>query len=303
MDANLVIKAGGVEMNIRVEKYPKNRICNEFYTVINFLKEFGATGYNKNWHWARWEWLLGHTYLDELTLPSIGLLMDGAEIAGLATHDMREQAYIVMNPQYAHLKSEMVDYAFSELSHNGMSSLFVDENDKELISIVKEKGYSMTTISEYVLELDCLKPLSYKLDDEFVITDYHTDKNVDKYVAVFHKGFENEGEPATGLSDADFPEKPHNNPKLAVFIVAPNGDYAAHCGTWYAPGDEICYVEPVMTIPKFRRRGIGKAAVYESINRCVAMGAKKAIVISNQQFYYRIGFEKSSVCYLWEKKH
>jgi GNAT superfamily N-acetyltransferase len=289
-------------MSIRVVRYPKNRICKEFYAVTDFLKMHGAIGYNKNWHWARWEWLLGHSSLEESTLPSIGLFMDGDEIVGLVTHDMREQAYIVLNPQYAYLKSEMVDYAFTELSRNGMSSLFVDEKDKELISIVKEKGYSMTTNSEYVLELDCSKQLSYKLDDRFGITDYHADKNTDKYVAVIHRGFGNDGEPITGLSDADFPEKPNDNPKLAVFIVAPNGDYAAHCGTWHASGAEICYVEPVVTIPEFRWYGIGKSVVYESINRCISMGAKKAIVISNQQFYYRIGFEKYSVCHLWEKK-
>ena len=289
-------------MNMRIVKYPKNRICSEFYAVIDFLKMHGAILYNKNWHWARWEWLLGHSNLDELTLPSIGLFMNGDEIAGLVTHDMSEQAYVVLNPQYAYLKSKMVDYASTELSHNGMSGLFVDENDIELISIVIEKGYSMTASSEYVLELDCSKQLSYKLDDGFGITDYHADKNVDKYVAVIHRGFGNEGEPATGLSDMDFSEKPHYNPKLAVFIVAPNGDYAAHCGTWYAPDTEICYVEPVVTIPEFRGCGLGKSVVYESINRCIAVGAKKAIVISNQQFYYRIGFEKYSMCHLWEKK-
>jgi GNAT superfamily N-acetyltransferase len=128
------------------------------------------------------------------------------------------------------------------------------------------------------------------------------DKNIDKYVEVIHKGFGNKGEPQKGLTEADFPEKPHANPKLAVFVIAPNGDYAAHCGTWYNPDTEICYVEPVVTIPEFRKYGLGKAIVYESINRCIEMGAKKAIVISDQQFYYRIGFEKYSICHLWEKK-
>jgi len=289
-------------MNIAIKRYPKNRICDEFYAVNEFLKKHGAIGYNKNWHWARWEWLLGHSSLDDPTLPSIGLFMDEDEIVGLVTHDMRTNAYILVNPQYACIKPQMVEYACAELAYNGMSSIYIDENDAELMSIVKEKGYSQAANSEYALALDCLKPLSYKLDDEFNVTDYHTDKNIDKYVAVIHKGFENEGEPVTGLSDADFPERPHDNPRLAVFIVAPNGEYAAHCGTWYDPGTDICYVEPVVTIPGFRGHGLGKAIVYESINRCVEMGAKKALVISNQQFYYRIGFKTYSVCQLWEKK-
>ena len=83
---------------------------------------------------------------------------------------------------------------------------------------------------------------------------------------------------------ADFLQKPHETPDLAVFIVAENGEYAAHCGTWYLPDTNYAYVEPVVTLPEHRRRRLGKAAVYESINRCIARGAKQALVISNQLF-------------------
>ena len=288
-------------MSVKIKKYPQTRVCREFYDVIEFMKRYAAKGYNKNWHWGRWEWLLGHVGLDESTLPSIGLFMDGDEIAGIATHDMSAQAYIIASPKYAEIKPDMVDYAFAELSHEGVSSIFVDENDKGLVSAVKEKGYSLTTKDEYVLELDCAENLSYSLDSKFTLTDYCTDKDIDKYITVIHKGFGDEGEPDK-LAEADIPEKPHYSPNLAVFIVAPNGEYAAHCGTWYNSDTETCYVEPVVTIPEFRKQGLGKAVVYESINRCVKMGAKKAIVISNQQFYYSIGFKKYSVCRLWEKQ-
>ena len=289
-------------MSIIIKHYPQKRMCKEFYDVIDFLKKHAAKGYNKNWHWARWEWLLGHLNLNEATLPSIGLFMDGEQIVGLVTHDMREPAYIILNPHYAHLKPKMVDYSLKEFIHNGVSSLFVDENDADLLAAVKDNGYSLTENSEYVLALDCSEKLSYDLEIQFTITDFYTDNNVDKYVEVIHKGFENEGKPSKGLKETDFPEKPHKNPNLTVFIVAPNGEYAAHCGTWYNTDTKTCYVEPVVTIPEFRKHGLGKAVVYESINRCIEMGANKAIVISNQKFYYQIGFEKYSVCSLWEKK-
>lgn len=289
-------------MNIKIKNYPSKRICEDFDGVIEFLTKYGTKGYNKNWHWARWEWLLGHTSLDESSLPSIGLFMDKNEIVGIVTHDMRDPAYILVNPQYACLKSEMVEYAISNLSHNGISKLFVDHNDTKLVSVVREKGYSLTNNDEYVLELECLEKLSYDLRENFHFTDYLTDQNIDKYVAVIHKGFENKGVPAKGLKNEDFPVKPHENPRLDLFVVAPNGDYAAHCGTWYTPGTEVCYVEPVVTIPEFRGKGLGKAVVYECINRCIEMGAKRAVVISNQEFYYHIGFAKYSVCNLWEKR-
>ena len=288
-------------MNVTIKHYLDKRICQEFYNVIEFLKKYGAIGNNKNWHWARWEWLIGHLSLDESTLPAIGLFLNDDEIVGLVTHDMRTQAYIVKNPQYSCLNHQMVDYAFNELSHKGISSIYIDNNDKKLISVVKEKGYSLTNDSEYVSELDCEKKLLYSLSDDFYFTDYYSDNDIRKYVEVIHKGFENEGESAH-LAEADIPERPHYNPKLALFIVASNGEYAAHCGTWYNPDTKICYIEPVVTIPEFRRHGLGKAVVYECINRCIDMGAKKALVISNQQFYYHLGFKNCSVHQLWEKK-
>jgi GNAT superfamily N-acetyltransferase len=292
-----------VIMSIEIKHYPQKKICNEFYAVINFLKIHGAKGYNKNWHWGRWEWLLGHSNLDESTLSSIGLFMDNDEIVVIVTHDMRIPTYILLNPNYNYLKPKMVDYAFSELSQNGVSKIYVDENDMELISVVKQKGYSITADNEYILELDCKKRLSYSMDKKYCFTDYYTDKNIDKYVAVIHKGFGNKGEPRIGLTESDFfHQKPHRNPKLVLFIVAPDGAYAAHCGTWYSEDTEICYVEPVVTIPEFRRQGLGKAVVYECINRCIEMGAKKALVISNQQFYYNLGFKAYSTHNLYEKK-
>ena len=287
---------------MEIKRYPRKRICREFYDVIAFLKRYGAKGYNQNWHWARWEWLLGHSSLQEASLPTIGICMEDGKIAGLVTHDMRDPAYILLNPEYARLKLQMVEYAAQEFLHGGTVQLYTDEKDTGLISVLREQGFSPTANEEHTLALNCDRELTYGLDGSFSVRDFHMDKNIDRYVAVIHKGFGNEGMPLTGLTEADFPERPHENPRLAVFITDADGTYAAHCGTWYTPDTETCYVEPVVTIPSFRGRGLGKAAVYESINRCIRMGAKRAVVISNLPFYHRIGFREYSVCRMWEKK-
>lgn len=83
---------------------------------------------------------------------------------------------------------------------------------------------------------------------------------------------------------------PHLNMNLRLLVVAPNGDYASHCGMWYIPGSDYAYVEPVFTLPEYRKMGLGKAAVLEGVKRCGKLGAKQAYVISSQQFYYSIGF-------------
>lgn len=80
-----------------------------------------------------------------------------------------------------------------------------------------------------------------------------------------------------------------------------SGEYCAHCGLWYTEGD-TAYVEPVVTVPQHRGQGLAKAVVYEACNRARKLGAKRATVLSDQAFYYRIGFECSSEVYCWEKE-
>jgi GNAT superfamily N-acetyltransferase len=75
-----------------------------------------------------------------------------------------------------------------------------------------------------------------------------------------------------------------------IYVKAPNGDYASYCGTWYDKDTDYAYIEPACTDPLYRKIGCAKAAVYEAIKRCGKLGAKRAYVISSQQFYYNIGF-------------
>jgi len=93
------------------------------------------------------------------------------------------------------------------------------------------------------------------------------------------------------------------NPELIVSVAAPNGDYVSHCGMWYQPGDSYCYVEPVATIPSYRNMGLGKAVVLEAVRRCAVLGATQAIVGSNQQFYYNIGFYPIATATWWEPRY
>ena len=52
------------------------------------------------------------------------------------------------------------------------------------------------------------------------------------------------------------------------------------------------YVEPVCTVPAHRGRGLAKALLYEAMKRARALGAKKAYVISEMDFYGKLGFRK-----------
>ena len=287
-----------LKMKITQRKYPTIRDFNEdYYKVLNFIKEHGTRGYNKNYHWGRWEWMIGHTYLEVDTLSCITIYEYENEIIGIVTHDMQTiDTYIICNPAFSYIKEQMFIYAINQ---EHFENLAIDENDEELVKLALSHGLAINDdYTEYTLSLDCSNgKFNYDLPEGYTISDVSIDNDLKKWNRAIWKGFDHEGEPP-----ADIIPKPNENLKLAVFVVAPNGDYASHCQTWYEPGTLTAYVEPLVTIPEHRNKGLGKIAVYESINRCIEMGAKSATVISNDMFYHKIGFKQFSVHRMWQKK-
>ncbi len=69
---------------------------------------------------------------------------------------------------------------------------------------------------------------------------------------------------------------------------------------WFDPRTGNAHVEPVATDPKYRKMGLGKAAVLEGVIRCGKRGAQSAFVGSSQQFYYNIGFDPIGGDTAWE---
>ncbi len=89
---------------------------------------------------------------------------------------------------------------------------------------------------------------------------------------------------------------------LDLYVVAPDGAFAACCIAWYDPVNRVGTFEPVGTHPAFRRLGLGRAVIAEGINRLAALGATKAWVGSGQAFYGAIGFVKKYKEIMWEKE-
>lgn len=144
---------------------------------------------------------------------------------------------------------------------------------------------------------DLSNPLVYCLPDGYTMSPRDFAADPWQYQLVIHRGFDNDGTPEKW--DVELLKRiPHENDALKTFAIA-NREYCAHCGLWYTTGD-TAYVEPVATVPEHRKRGLAKAVVYEACSRAHALGAKRAIVLSDQAFYFRIGFTHSSEVYDWE---
>ncbi|MBN2268172.1 MAG: GNAT family N-acetyltransferase [Acholeplasmataceae bacterium] len=72
--------------------------------------------------------------------------------------------------------------------------------------------------------------------------------------------------------------------------VSIEGSFISHCGTWYQEGTACVLLEPVATIPTYRKQSFGKACIYEALNRAREKGAKVLVVGSSEILYQKLGF-------------
>ena len=289
-------------MEYRIERYKNCQRFNEQYeSIYQFLLEAEKLEYNEHFHWGRFEWMHTHSYLDEDKLTSIAMFKDeNGTIVGLTTYDTGydDRVYLIHTSSDMMLLEYMVD-TILEAEGDG-AVIKANSNDTVICQILQEKGFEKKHRCACILSLDLTNPLDYSMPDAYSMSPQGCVADPWQYQLVIHKGFGNDGIPERW--DDEFLKRiPHVNEDLKTFAIA-NNEYCAHCGLWYSTGN-TAYVEPVATVPEHRKQGLAKAVVYEACTRANAFGAKRAIVISDQEFYFRIGFILSSEVYDWERKN
>ena len=287
-------------MEYRIERYKNCERFNEQYqSIYQFLLEAEKLDYNEHFHWGRFEWMHAHSYLDEDKLTRIVMFKDeDGALVGLITYDTSydDRAYLIHTSPDKLLLARMIDTVLQSEDHRAVIKGNI--KDTALCRMLQEKGFKKTHRCACVLSLDLSAPLEYDIPDAYSISPQGFIADPWQYQLVIHRGFENDGIPKK-WGDELLKRIPHANQKLKNFAIAGN-EYCAHCGLWYTTGD-TAYVEPVATVQEHRKQGLAKAVIYEACTRAKALGAKRAVVLSDQEFYYRIGFALSSEVYDWER--
>ncbi|WP_150267010.1 GNAT family N-acetyltransferase [Paenibacillus tepidiphilus] len=97
-------------------------------------------------------------------------------------------------------------------------------------------------------------------------------------------------------------EAPDYRSDLDLSVLNEAGEVVAFCNIFVDEVNRIGVLEPVGTHKDYRLQGLGKAVIYEGLNRLREKGARKAYVGPMQPFYERIGFRLETGFSVWRKE-
>lgn len=261
-----------------------------------------------NWNWGRWEWMYFHPDFDNSLSEKIGLWYCGDEIAGTAIYDhYLGEGFFAVRRGYEELKGDIVAYMLENFSDENGLGIAVNDNDSDTVNLMLSCGFLPCEQAENVLELS-LDGFDFtgELSGNLKFSNLDVKNDILKHHRLLWKGFDHEGEPPTDEEtlgkQRNMLSAPNLEPQIHIAVENENSEYVAYCGLWYDKRTDYAYVEPVCTVHDYRGQGLAKTVLKEALKRAYNMGAKKAYVISDLEFYKRTGFRQHShYTFYWHK--
>ena len=265
-------------MSIKIRNFTGEAgYTDDFRKICDFLIQINKDKViTPNCLWARWVWQINQ-HIN--TQSHFGIVEDNEKVVGIALYDHGlGDAYFCADPDYAYVKPQLIDFAVENLSLDGKIRITLPDEDLDYQQAAIQKGFIPTTEKFSTARID-INNIVYNLPEGYTIMGCDNNNfDVDKYYNAIWKGFDNTRERTASemesVKNREGFDKPYLDLSIRIMVIAPNGDYAAHCGMWHLPDSNYAYVEPVFTLPEYRKMGLGKAAVLEGVNRCGERGAK-----------------------------
>ncbi|SFL38203.1 Acetyltransferase (GNAT) domain-containing protein [Gracilibacillus orientalis] len=265
------------------------------YFLINLSKDNRT---HINWNWARWEWMVFHPEFQNNLADRIGLWFSSTsnELVGMTTFDHYfGEAFYAVKKGYEELEKEILGYALNNFSNETGLGIAVNDYDSHTIDFLVSNGFVMNDNAENILESNLeSNSFDYSLPKGIRTKSLNTKTDLYKHQKVLWEGFENDGDLPDDEKTINEQKRmlsaPHLNSYIHIVAEKEDGEYVAYCGCWFNSNTDYAYVEPVCTIPGYRKKGIGQAVLLEALKRCYTLGAKKAYVIADQSFYKSLGF-------------
>lgn len=237
------------------------------------------------------------------------LWFDGEKIVGFVFNEAPvTDVYFKIRPGYEFLAEEMMDYAMKSMPNFDNKQQFMLFNGQEyLMEEAKKRGY--TQIWDYEdRHFDFSNELNYELPEGFSFVDpaladpvkiarcfwygfnHHEDKGEFEGWDKYDEGFAWTPEKSyKGVVGPMIAPAPHSTHEYDVIIADSEGEYACFSGMWWVPQNKLAYMEPLCTIPKYRKMGLASAALSRHYHTMKALGAAY-MTGGGDPFYEKIGY-------------
>lgn len=237
--------------------------------------------------------MIEHPEFDRSASGSIGLWTDNGRIIGAAIYDMYfGEAFCAVLPGYESLYPSVLDYAYRTMKDDsGLATAICDESLDE-IGTAERSGFERTAQNETVMCIELGDDLPVQLPEGLRFAELDPAKEPYDFQWLLWQGFDH----GTDRDEFEREDKivpqirGHLNPYLSVTAVD-GGEKVGYCCLWYSEQTDYAYAEPVCVIPRYRGRGVAGAVIREALNRARRLGAKRAYVISDMDFYAKLGFK------------
>lgn len=280
------------------------RILSDHMAVYQFMLEIYERDWRNGVPAPFLEYALCSDWMDKSLVHRNRIWFDGEKIVALCFYENPvTDVFFSLRPGYEFLADEMVSYALECMPHkDGKQRLVIFRAQKAFVEAAERAGLHRE-FSYWEKVYDFAVPLEHPLPEGFRFAKAPLD--IAKCCECCWKGFDHEAE--EGPWDGDIEHAyalmaaPHATDNLDVAIENEAGEYVCYAGMWWTPENKLAYMEPLCTVPQYRRKGLAAAALSEMYRRMKALGATH-MTGGGDPFYERIGFKPEIEWGFWTKE-
>lgn len=305
-------------MNIKTKQF---QILTDINLVWNFMTDIYDPYFANGVAAPFFEYALTSKWMDKEYLHLNRLWMAGDIVVGFVfTEAVVTSVFFNLRPGYEGLADEMVEYAqnsFPDLG--GERELVIFSGQKALIRAAEKEGYKVSYENADFLFDFRKSGLSYDLPEGFHFVDpFKCDLlklakcTWNSFNAEELGPFKNWNIPDsetpwnphkayTGVVNSAVAPPPHATHEYNVIIADENEDYVCFSGMWWVPENKLAYMEPLCTVPEYRRRGLAAAALTQHYRRLKVLGAEY-MTGGGDDFYRKVGYGEGIHWLHWKKR-
>jgi hypothetical protein len=261
-----------------------------------------------------WEWLRNAPCFEKFNIDKLKMWKENGQVVCVARSMSPWLGEAVIDNRCSTEKTlyDIIRYVEDNLSikqeNQNYIFMVVLNQEADFDQLLLKEGYEKLSLDTGTLRYNLQKEIyQVTLENGFSIHPLSEVFDFDQLSKLIWLGFHYEGDIPKINDEVKLSIKHawlNYNRDICSVVLDKNGDYASFCGFWYDETTQTAYLEPMVTLEKYRNIGLGKAAVFNSLKILQKYGCKKAFVDPDDEpyhYYVKIGFERFECAQFYQK--